>query len=889
MSYVDAVHDRDTDTVHVVERVDGKRIYVNYPARYVFYYEDIKGKHQTIFGTPCTKFSTKSYKEFSRERKIHSQRRLFESDIKPTNRCLEDNYLGKDSPPLNIAFFDIEVDFDPERGFSSTEEAFAPITAISVYLSWLNQLVTLALPPPTIIHQTAEQLVSEFDNTIVFRTEKEMLDTFLDLIDDADVLTGWNSEGYDIPYTVNRIEQVLSKNDTRRLCLWEKLPKPREYSKFGDIQNTYDLFGRVHLDYLELYRKFTYEERQSYSLDSIGEFEVGERKTAYEGTLDQLYKQDFRRFIEYNRQDVMLLVKIDAKLKLISLVNEMAHQNTVLLRTTLGAVATTEQAIINEAHARGMVIPDRSRDEPDIEDLDEENSSAAAGAYVAYPQKGIHKWIGAVDINSLYPSVIRSLNMGPETILGQIRQTYTDALIARRIKEGMTPSAAWEGMFSSEEFRLVQEKDPGVELIVDWETGATETYSAASLHEMLYESNKPWALSANGTIFTYEVFGVISSLLERWYAERKVMQKKAKESTDPLEQEHWDRRQTVRKLNLNSLYGAILNPGCRFFDKRIGQSTTLTGRQIVRHMMATVNEIFTGEYNHTGETIIYGDTDSVFFSAHRVLKDRIDAGEIAWNKETVVQLYDSAAEIINESFPDFMFRTFHTPHSKSVIRAGRELVAYSGLFITKKRYAVLVYDKEGKRKDVNGSAGETKVKGLDLRRADTPVFVQQFLEQVLMMVLNDKNNDEVLEFIEDFRLKFREKSPWQMGVPKRVNNLTKFRAQEKSKGKTNMPGHVRASLNWNKLKEMNGDKYSLSIVDGQKTIVCKLQNNLLGMTSVAYPIDQLQLPNWFKELPFDAASMEQGIIDAKLKNLLGVLNWNYESQDKSDLSNLFFA
>jgi DNA polymerase elongation subunit (family B) len=139
------------------------------------------------------------------------------------------------------------------------------------------------------------------------------LDTFLDLIDDADVLTGWNSEGYDIPYTVNRIAQVLSKNDTRRLCLWDKLPKPREYSKFGDIKNTYDLFGRVHLDYLDLYRKFTYEERQSYSLDSIGEFEVGERKTAYEGTLDQLYKQDFRRFIEYNRQDVLLLVKIDRK------------------------------------------------------------------------------------------------------------------------------------------------------------------------------------------------------------------------------------------------------------------------------------------------------------------------------------------------------------------------------------------------------------------------------------------------------------------------------------------------------------------------------------------------------------------------------------------------
>lgn len=890
MSYVDAHHDRDTDTVHVVERVDGKRIYVNYPAKYVFYYEDIKGKHQTIFGTPCTKFSTKSRKEFNKERRIHSQRRLFESEIKPVNRCLEDNYLGKDSPNLNVAFFDIEVDFDPERGFSSTEEAFAPITAISVYLSWLGQLVTLAMPPSTITFDAAEQLVSGFSNTILFASEREMLDTFLDLIEDADILTGWNSEGYDIPYTVNRIQQVLSKNDTRRMCLWQQYPKPREYSKFKkDVQNTYDLIGRVHLDYLELYRKFTYEERQSYSLDSIGEFEVGERKTAYEGTLDQLYKQDFGKFIEYNRQDVMLLVKIDLKLKLILLVNEIAHQNTVLLRTTLGAVATTEQAIINEAHSRGMVVPDRKRDAPVIEDEDSENSDAAAGAYVAYPQRGKHKWIGAVDINSLYPSVIRSLNMGPETIMGQIRQVYTDALIGRRLKEGMKPSDAWEGMFSSEEFRLLQERDPGVELIVDWETGTTETYSAASLYKLLYESNKPWAVSANGTIFTYEVFGVIPGLLERWYTERKQMQRQAKEATDPKEQEHWDRRQNVRKIQLNSLYGAILNQGCKFFDKRIGQSTTLTGRQIVKHMMATINEIFTAEYSHTGKTIIYGDTDSCFFSAHEALRDRIERGEIEWNKDTVVQLYDQVAEAVNQSFPDFMYNTFHTPHVRSVIRAGRELVASSGLFTTKKRYAVLIYDKEGKRKDQNGNPGEVKVKGLDLRRADTPVFAQQFLQQVLMMVLTDKNNDEVLDYIESFRQQFREKSPWQLGVPKRVNNITKFRNQEKAKGKTDMPGHVRASLNWNKLREMHGDRYSSLIVDGQKTIVCKLKSNLLGMTSIAYPIDQLNLPAWFKELPFDTEAMEEGIIDAKLKNLLGVLNWEYGSRDKAELSNLFFS
>ena len=165
----------------------------------------------------------------------------------------------------------------------------------------------------------------------------------------------------------------------------------------------------MHLDLLELYRKYTYEERHSYRLDAIGEHELGEKKTVYEGSLDQLYNQDFRTFIEYNRQDTRLIDKLDRKLRFISLTNELAHANTVLLQTTLGAVAVTEQAIINEAHRRGVQVPNRPK-------RDVGENTAAAGAYVAYPRKGLHNWIGSMDINSLYPSVIRALNMAPECL-----------------------------------------------------------------------------------------------------------------------------------------------------------------------------------------------------------------------------------------------------------------------------------------------------------------------------------------------------------------------------------------------------------------------------------------------------------------------------------------
>jgi DNA polymerase elongation subunit (family B) len=211
---------------------------------------------------------------------MHSSKKIYESDINPIFRCLEDNYKGQDGPRLHTAFYDIEVDFDPKRGFSPVTDPFNPITAISVYMDWLDQIVTLAVPPRHMSMATATEIAAEFDNCIMFEKEADMLNTFLDLIEDADILTGWNSEGYDIPYTVNRITRVLSKDDTRRMCLWNQFPKPRMFERFGAENQTYDLVGRVHMDYMQLYRKYTYEERHSYALDAIGEYEEIGRKTA---------------------------------------------------------------------------------------------------------------------------------------------------------------------------------------------------------------------------------------------------------------------------------------------------------------------------------------------------------------------------------------------------------------------------------------------------------------------------------------------------------------------------------------------------------------------------------------------------------------------------------
>jgi DNA polymerase elongation subunit (family B) len=617
--------------------------------------------------------------------------------------------------------------------------------------------------------------------------------------------------------------------------------------------------------------------------------EVGENKTQYEGTLDQLYNKDFKKFIEYNRQDTMLLVKIHNKLKFLELANQLAHENTVLLPTVMGSVAMIEMAIFNEAHERGLVVPDKKRKVENAEEVQQ-----AAGAFVATPKKGMHEWVGAVDINSLYPSVIRALNMAGETIVAQVRQTLTDQYMndkghrlaseKKRAKEGddaVTGSILWENLFGALEYTAIMNQERGTILTVDYEDGRSEEMSAAEIWKMVFDSHRPWMLSANGTIFTYEKEGVVPGLLTRWYTERKAIQKQAKEAYGTDKFDYYDKRQLVRKILLNSAYGALLNEHCRFYDKRIGQSVTLSGRQIVKHMMSTINETVEGVYSHEGNAIVYGDTDSCYFTAYPTLKPQIESGALEWNKETCIGLYDGIADNANDSFPQFMEKAFHAPRKNGeIIKAGRELIGDRAIFMVKKRYAINIFDKEGKRKDKDGSLGDIKAMGLDLKRADTPKYVQEFLMNVLQMVLQQgKGREEVIETIKDFKRILTAQDSWTKGSPKGVNKLTYYGDLESKSatGRANMPGHVRAALNYNYLRRVNGDQYSQKIIDGMKVIVCKLKSNALGFTSIAYPVDELRLPQWFCELPFDDSAMEQTLVDEKIDNLLGVLDWDIRS------------
>lgn len=559
MAYIDAVHDPKKNLIRVVERdLQGNRHLVDLDAEYVFYYSHPAGNTRSMYGDSCKKYSSNDGQKFRKElgrfqndldRNGKPKYKIFEADINPVFRALEKHYKGVDAPTLNVAFFDIETGFDANRGFAPVDDPFNPVTAISVHLSHMDRLICLVLRPPTMTIEEAQAVCDEFPDTFLFDDERELLRSFMGVVQDADVLSGWNSTLFDIPYIVNRIKRIIDEDATRDLCLWRMKPRQRLVPKFGRDHESYDLFGRVHLDYLELYQKHNPQQQQSYRLDFIGEIEVGDNKTPYEGTLDDLYKKDFKKFIEYSRQDVALLVKIDQKKKFIELANQIAHVNCVQLKTTMGSVALVEQAILLEMHEMGVVAPCRrpkKEDEPEVDDIDldglvdddedgEEEEfdpkkikkKPVVGAYVAKPKVGLQSHVAAVDINSLYPSTIRALNLSPETIVGQIRADETKALVEERIAKKVPRAEAWDGIFATLEVEHMMAKD-GAPLTVDFDDGTTKVYSGRQLYDYIFNPKNHLCVSANGTIFRTDKDGIIPMLLEKWYVDRQRMQKKKK-------------------------------------------------------------------------------------------------------------------------------------------------------------------------------------------------------------------------------------------------------------------------------------------------------------------------------------------------------------------------
>lgn len=961
MSYIDAYLNSD-GKVYVSSRINGQRVIKTHDVDYHFYVYDENGKYKNIYGDRLKRLEFNTKHEFESAKNRYGQNVTHESDFSPVFRTLEQSYNNIKEEKPHVAFFDIETDFDKTHGYSSPEEARNPIISIAIYLAWSDTSICLAIPPETMSISDCVEIANTFknDHVIMFETEAEMLNSFLDLIEDADALSGWNSGGYDIPYLIHRIQRVLGRKETHRLCLWQKFPKKRIVKqKTGKDSSreytTYSLIGRTHLDYMEIYKNFTYEAKQSYKLDSIAEDELGKNKVEYEGKLHELYRNNFQKFIEYNIVDTMLLHELELRLRYLDLAFGIAWSNCVLPETVLGTVRLMEQAVTIEAHSRNMILPDVLKKRGP--------NKKTVGGWV-FGNQGVHDWVGSIDLTSLYPSIIRSLNMSPETIVGQISNDHTYAEIDRWIGNSKAKSfTQWwslgKGRYTTIEMDKVFEKSTEkIKVEFDIDDGYKKL-PAKDIYNIIFDSDN-LCVSANGTIFRTDQRGVIASLLTRWFDERVIMkghkatiwkmlnekysipdelisdiQKKSSpksvsnvyefrhdelndvlESNDideisqflnrwgisvshdgtlnPINKEvwstaeaYWDKQQLIKKILLNSLYGGLLNEHFRFYDQRIGQSVTLTGRSISKHMAAKANEVITGDFDNLGTACVYGDTDSVYLT----IANQLDQDEIKkLSVEDFIEIYDQISFEVNESFTSFMMNTFnaHSEYAKA-IRCDREVVGKRMYVVAKKMYSILVLDNEGDRKDVDGEDGYYKIAGLSIRRADTPPLVQDWLLTTLKVLLRGGDYKTIENMIHEYAKEYRSLSAWEMGAPKSANGITKYRDEQQKylknimKGitmkKPSIPGHVLGSMNWNDCLETYHDLESERLVDGVRVKFCYLNKNDLNIDRICYPSDQLELPEWFRNLSFDTNDMFQKNFVKKFEGLFkkSDINMNFKA------------
>jgi DNA polymerase elongation subunit (family B) len=840
---------------------------------------------------------------------------LYESDIPAELKVLSNNYYQSDLPVLNVTFYDIEVEaitrsrnpdqlisvrslldgaitemplrllrkidsqdhieyeykekptqpfrpltnspllYDEFDHYSSTNEAEAPINSIAFYHAWEERYVCYCVPPKTWQFEDCEKnfnwslfedIHSEYK--IVFcRNEAELLTYSVEEIQNTDVLSGYNSSMFDDPYFAQRVQIVLGEEWFQMLSFPKgKKPFYTEREIFFRMQKQVQFDGRITIDYLELFKKFTVEDRDSWNLESVAQDHLGDKfkKLDYEGTLHSLYHENFSKFVRYNIRDTEILCELDKKYKFIELGNNLIHQSTCHYKNIVGTVRTAEMAINNYCwYELGQRVPD-------VRVLDEQGQ--AAGAYVLVPQTGLKDWIACFDINSLYPNAIRTLNISPETLRGQFVEF----------------ERAWQAIFDCTEEHLT----------IKWEnTGDMETLPATAWRAKLLAMQ--CSISGYGTVFDQTVPGIIPTLLGKWYADRKTFQKLAKTSTDPVEQAFADMTQYSYKIKLNSSYGALLNQNFRFYDKRMGQSVTASGRCILGHQLRKGCEIIDGDYHIdpivddedpralrgdiASPCLIYGDTDSGYFSINSILP-------LNATPEFIIKVADAIGEQINDSFPEFNQRAFLCqPDYDGFIKTGRELVADRGFFIQKKRYVIHVIDKEGKRKD------ELKAMGVEMRKTTTPRDVKQFLRNSATMLLKGVPAKELDEYIVAYRDKIIDDVPlMEIGLPKGIKKIELYTEEFRNNPKTRIPGHTSAALLYNEFRERYKDNQSLQISSGMKIKVFnfkyEFEHDGRMFKSIALPTDTEEIPQWFADdfVPLiDRITHSKKLVDNMLHNM----------------------
>jgi DNA polymerase elongation subunit (family B) len=818
MTYISASLSKDRKHVNVWERENGKRVTKNYEAPYYFYIQNKDGIYRDIYNNPVTKLEFDDGFQFYEARKEYKERniKLLESDISPIYKVLSNEYYKREVNQLNITMFDIEVDYSKEGGFPSPENPYAPVSAVSIYHHYSDRMLMLVVLPsngkweardiPADLHDISE--------IIVCKTEKELLLRFLDEIENSDVISGWNSAGYDVPYLYERMKNRYDITMANRLSFHNApAPKPKEVEVFiGSKRLQTEIFGRVHIDYLEIFKKFETTTRPSFTLDAISEEVCPEfSKLEYDGSLYDLYYENFPHFCRYNVRDTEVLKSFEEKLGYIGLAIESYHAATALAHDVLGTIKIVECTMINKCHhVLDVIVPDSKEQDYGM------GNDKFAGALVLDPITGLHTWVFATDVKSLYPSAIRALNASPETLIGQFHGDY---LAYEYISDKTTNQVT-----------LITEK------------GESETHAAYEWPAIL--KSRKYSISGYGTVFNQNQKGFIPEILEEWYTDRIAFQarkkaagKKMKDIVDKTSAEYLaqsqeyaycNRVQFILKILLNSTYGACGNKFFKFYDLRIAESTTRTGREVLMHMVRTVALNLDGKYAYPSPSCIYSDTDSCY------AKSPTD------NLEDTLKLAKIIEKKVNAAFIVFTAeKLFCNEGYDTLIQAELDIIADRSVFIKKKMYIMHLLYSDGVPCD------KMKVMGLQIKKTTIPKPISKMLTSFLEDYLKGSEWKSIARRVVDYKDVLINDKITMIGLPKGIKGIEDYTARYNLDKTTRLPGHVAAAMFYNKCLEVYDDKESTKIVSGMKIKTYYLTKKFDRFKSIAIPTDMKTPPDWF--------------------------------------------
>ena len=848
MSYRNIVYNgREGNVTLFTWDENGKRIRYETSIEPYLYIEG-NGNHESIYGTKVVrkKFAT----QYNRYRFLKESgiKRVFDN-LPAQQQFLVDTYWEKNEEPefnehpIKTMFIDIET-YSPDD-FPDIQTANHVCNVITIYDSLEDRFVTWGLKP---YNNTQDDVTYVYcsDEKDIFRKFIEYLEA-----DFPDILSGWNSEFFDIPYIINRCRRILGDDWVNRMSPLGNVHSRVIHGAFGKEQTKWYIDGISLLDYLDVYKKFSVGLRESYKLDAIGELELGEKKVDYGNTnLAGLADDDWQTFIDYNIQDVRLLKNLDVKLKYIDLIRMLAYSGLTTFEAAMGALSVINGATAIRGRRRNQVIPTFIRNE---------DTGKNPGAYVGEPLRGFQKDIISFDANSLYPNVMISLNMSPETKVGKIEDKNDKEVTIRHVNG--------------------------------------KVFSIPVLKFAKFVKDEDIAISRANVLFTQKRKGVMPEILDEYYGKRVQIKKelgklrreysKTKDPKTKVKIDQLDSKQLCIKIFINSIYGYFGNKNAPFGDDDIASSITLTGQAVIKMSNELLKKYITkrvgiDDEKMLNDSVIYNDTDSSYISIKHII-DNTDISFVDSEGNLTKELHDEVQRIedfLNDEIKIWGSKALNSKDCRFVFK--REMIADVGVFLQKKRYVIRVLDDEGI------PVNKFKYTGVEVVRSTMPEAIKPRVKGIIETMLSTQDINETNKILNETYKVFKSLPVEDIAFVSGIKKYEKY-AYRCNEFKTvkGMPNHVKAAYYYNLfLKKFSIDNEYEKIGSGDKVRYFYVQKpNSYNISNIAY---KYYYPKEFQEkFDVDYELMFEKIIFAAIERFYQNVDWPVQKPGSAVQTNLF--